>query len=176
MNLKVATGVAGRGWPRRRQARGGSPGGGVAFAFLKWGVRGERADSSVGMRRGREEENVQPQVRRRWADRPGQGVGFRKRPSGKIERELEAIGVGKGPLVPGASPSSWERSARRLAVAYTPRIPLEKEGGAGEGPSESPRQGLEAGHLRSPTEMGGARPFTWLPSTSWYPPLFAKPG
>lgn len=61
-------------------------------------------------------------------------------------------------------------------MAYTPRIPLEKEEGAGEGPAESPRRDLEAGHLPSPTEMAGVRPLTWPPSPAWYPPLLAEPG
>lgn len=54
---------------------------------------------------GREKENEQSPVGRRWADRPYQGNGSR-RPAGKTERELEE---GSGRLFLESDRFSWER-------------------------------------------------------------------
>lgn len=93
-------------------------------------VRGPRVWGEGECADARREGGGQTNLGRDWGSGKGPQVG-------PPETELEAVGEGQGRPLQLEAPSP---RGSRIAAARTPRIPLEEEEGAGEGPAE-PRGG-----------------------------------
>ena len=119
-----------------------------------------------GKRGGREKENVQSPGEKEVGGETIARRGIQK--ASRKDREETGGGKGgKGPLLPRVRPvqlgAPGPRGSPWPARAEFPWRKRKARGG-GEGPTESPRRGLEAAHL--PSTERGAKPFTCTPSTN----------